>query len=131
MIEIEIPGFKVLQLAHRVLDYNGTLAVHGELIQGVKSCLNALAGSLGIHAVTADAFGEAVHALDGLGLCDRPSVRGNRGYLHGRFRRGHGRGADQDRLGLPLRTHCQVQPAAGDRMGTRQGGVVWEMTAET
>lgn len=66
MIEIEIPGFKVLQLAHLVLDYNGTLAVNGDLIQGVKSRLNTLAGSLGIHVVTADTFGKAARVLDGL-----------------------------------------------------------------
>jgi soluble P-type ATPase len=66
VIEIEIPGFKVLQLAHLVLDYNGTLAVNGEMIEGVKSRLNALAGSLGIHVVTADTFGKAARALDGL-----------------------------------------------------------------
>lgn len=66
MIEIEIPGFRLLQLAHLVLDYNGTLAVNGDLIEGVKSRLNDLAGSLGIHVVTADTFGKAAHALDGL-----------------------------------------------------------------
>ena len=66
MIEIEIPGFKVLQLAHLVLDYNGTLAVNGEMIEGVKSRLNALAGSLDIHVVTADTFGKAAQALDGM-----------------------------------------------------------------
>ena len=31
MIEIEIPGFGALQLAHLVLDYNSTLAVNGFL----------------------------------------------------------------------------------------------------
>jgi hypothetical protein len=31
VIEIEIPGFQVLQLSHLVLDYNGTLAVNGFL----------------------------------------------------------------------------------------------------
>ena len=66
MIDIEIPGFRLLQLAHLVLDYNGTLAVNGDLIEGVKSRLNALAGSLGIHVVTADTFGKAARALDGL-----------------------------------------------------------------
>ena len=66
MIDIEIPGFRLLQLAHLVLDYNGTLAVNGEMIEGVKSRLNALAGSLGIHVVTADTFGKAARALDGL-----------------------------------------------------------------
>ncbi len=63
MIEIEIPGFQVLQLSHLVLDYNGTLAVNGALIEGVKSGLGELAGSLDLHVVTADTFGKAAHAL--------------------------------------------------------------------
>jgi soluble P-type ATPase len=66
VIEIEIPGFRLLQLAHLVLDYNGTLAVDGDLIEGVKSRLNDLAGSFDIHVVTADTFGKAARALDGL-----------------------------------------------------------------
>jgi soluble P-type ATPase len=66
VIEIEIPGFRLLQLAHLVLDYNGTLAVDGDLIEGVKSRLNDLAGSFDIHVVTADTFGIAARALDGL-----------------------------------------------------------------
>jgi soluble P-type ATPase len=66
VIEIEIPGFGALQLAHLVLDYNGTLAVNGDLIEGVKSRLSELAGSLDIHVVTADTFGKAAPALDGM-----------------------------------------------------------------
>ena len=34
MIDIEIPGFGRLQLAHLVLDYNGTLAIDGEPFEG-------------------------------------------------------------------------------------------------
>lgn len=63
MIEIDIPGFRRLQLAHLVLDYNGTLAVNGDLIDGVKSRLNELACSLSIHVVTADTFGKAAGAF--------------------------------------------------------------------
>ena len=37
-----------------------------------------------------------------------PSLRRDRGYLHGRLCRGHGRWSDQDWLGLPQRTHCQI-----------------------
>lgn len=66
MIEIEIPGFRVLQLAQLVLDYNGTLAVNGDLIEGVKSRLNQLTGSLSLHVITADTFGKAARALDGV-----------------------------------------------------------------
>ena len=36
MIAIDIPGYKKIELAHLVLDYNGTLAIDGKLIDGVK-----------------------------------------------------------------------------------------------
>ena len=43
MIEIDIPGFGILRLEHLVLDYNGTIAVDGQPVQGVKERLIALA----------------------------------------------------------------------------------------
>jgi len=57
MIEIAIPGFMELQLEYLVLDYNGTLAGHGELLAGVREKLEALAPHLEIHILTADTFG--------------------------------------------------------------------------
>ena len=42
MIEIAVPGYKVIRLKHLVLDYNGTLSFDGELIPGVEACLNRL-----------------------------------------------------------------------------------------
>jgi soluble P-type ATPase len=59
MIEIKIPGYKTLQLKHLVLDHNGTLAVDGILVSGVKECLAALSADLEIHVLTADTFGKA------------------------------------------------------------------------
>jgi len=35
VLAIDIPGYKELRLAYMVLDYNGTLACDGELIDGV------------------------------------------------------------------------------------------------
>jgi soluble P-type ATPase len=58
MIEYDIPGYKTLRLTHLVLDYNGTLAVDGQLIDGVRGCLTVLAKDLDIHVVTADTFGK-------------------------------------------------------------------------
>ena len=58
MIEINIPGFKHLKLAHLVLDYNGTLAVDGSLLPGVQERLQGLAAEVRIHVITADTFGE-------------------------------------------------------------------------
>lgn len=66
MITIDIPGFRILQLAHLVLDYNGTIAVDGKLIPGVADTLRALASQLQIHVITADTFGGAQTQLDGL-----------------------------------------------------------------
>ncbi|MBC8199277.1 MAG: ATPase P [Desulfobacterales bacterium] len=57
MIEIDIPGFGILRLEHLVLDYNGTIAVDGQPVQGVKERLIALARHVEIHVLTADTFG--------------------------------------------------------------------------
>ena len=58
MIEIQIPGYKTLQLEHLVLDYNGTMAVDGMLISGVKEALVRLSEKIKIHVLTADTFGK-------------------------------------------------------------------------
>jgi soluble P-type ATPase len=66
MIEVNIPGFKTLKLKHLVLDHNGTLAVDGILVDGVKQALEALAEKLEIHVLTADTFGKARSQLEGI-----------------------------------------------------------------
>ena len=66
MISVDIPGFGDLELAHLVLDYNGTLALDGRLLPGVADALLELAPSLRIHVVTADTFGLAKAELAGL-----------------------------------------------------------------
>src|SRR5208282_1567422 len=66
MLRIAIPGFKNLELEHLVLDFNGTLAVDGRLMAGVFERLQALSADLKIHVVTADSFGHAKEALEGL-----------------------------------------------------------------
>jgi soluble P-type ATPase len=66
MIEIEIPGFRRLTLEHMVLDYNGTLAVDGEVIAGVKTALRSLTDRLTIHILTADTFGKVKSRLSDL-----------------------------------------------------------------
>lgn len=66
MIEIQIPGFGDVQLAHLVLDYNGTLAEDGRLLEGVGKALRGLSDNLKIHVLTADTFGRTANELDGL-----------------------------------------------------------------
>ena len=64
MIEIDIPGNKILQLEHLVLDYNGTIAFDGALIDGVEKCLTELSQMLTVHVITADTFGSVKKALE-------------------------------------------------------------------
>jgi len=66
MITIEIPGRKPLQIEHLVLDFNGTLAIDGKLIDGVRERLQALSSKLIVHVITADTFGTATHELRGI-----------------------------------------------------------------
>ena len=63
---IKIPGNKDLQLEHLVLDFNGTLACDGRLIQGVRTRLKGLADQIKIHVLTADTFGGVVSELQGV-----------------------------------------------------------------
>lgn len=66
MIQISIPDFGDLRLEHLVLDYNGTLAVDGRLLFGVRERLERLAGHLTVHVVTADTYGHAADYLAGV-----------------------------------------------------------------
>ena len=59
MLNVRVPGFGTLRITHLVLDYNGTLALDGRLLRGVKTRLERLARSLCVHVVTADTFGRA------------------------------------------------------------------------
>src|SRR5215469_12567905 len=68
MLAIAIPGFRDLVLEHLVLDYNGTLAIDGRLIPGVREALAALSDQVEIHVVTADTFGSAASELSGLSV---------------------------------------------------------------
>ena len=66
MLEIVVPGSDTLRLDHLVADFNGTLATDGVLLPGVADALRNLASRLTIHVVTADTFGHAHDALEGL-----------------------------------------------------------------
>lgn len=66
MLSITVPGFGSVTLENLVLDYNGTLAVDGVLLPGVKEALNTLAAQLSVYVVTADTFGKAADGLEGV-----------------------------------------------------------------
>ncbi|NLO21138.1 MAG: ATPase P [Syntrophomonadaceae bacterium] len=58
MIEVSVPGRQsTLQLKNLLLDLNGTLAVDGKLINGVKEKIELLKDTLQIYILTADTYG--------------------------------------------------------------------------
>ena len=59
MMKITIPGREELVLNHLILDYNGTIAEDGEIIEGIASRLEALKELLSISVITADTHGTA------------------------------------------------------------------------
>jgi len=63
MIELHISGYSPLTLKHLVLDYNGTIALDGKMIDGVKGRLLELSKNFSITVLTADTHGTAKEEL--------------------------------------------------------------------
>ncbi len=63
MIEMNIPGIGVVELAHLVCDVNGTLAVDGFVPDGINRALYNLRDRLQVHLLTADTHGRQ-HLID-------------------------------------------------------------------
>ena len=68
MIEFNIPGLGEYALEHLVMDVNGTIAVDGQLIDGVAEKFASLRGQLTIHLLTADTHGRQTVIDQQLGL---------------------------------------------------------------
>jgi soluble P-type ATPase len=66
MIEVDIPGFGPVRLAHAVTDFTGTLSVDGSLVPGVWEQLVRVSKLVTLHVLTADTFGKARGELGGL-----------------------------------------------------------------
>ena len=64
MIQIQIPGSHDLRIEHVLLDFNGTIAVDGCLIAGVKEKINQHSDRLAFHVITADTFGSVKKELE-------------------------------------------------------------------
>ena len=65
---INIPGYKELNLQNLILDYNGTIALDGEIPQEVKDALCRLSEEFSIYVLTADTHGTAKAMCQGLPL---------------------------------------------------------------
>ena len=57
MIELNIPGRGLVSLEYLVSNVEGTLAIDGQLIDGIPRLLNALHDRLEIHLLTANTHG--------------------------------------------------------------------------
>jgi P-type E1-E2 ATPase len=68
MIRFDIPGVGDYAIEHLVMDVNGTLAVDGQLIEGVAEKIASLHGQLSIHLLTADTHGRQAVIDQQLGL---------------------------------------------------------------
>lgn len=68
MLHYKIPGRGELEIENIVLDYNGTIAVDGKIIEGVKELLLELKEYVNIYVLTADTYGTAKEELKDLGV---------------------------------------------------------------
>lgn len=68
MITIDIPGREIITIEHLVLDYNGTVAEDGQLIDGVEERMRALKDIVNIHVLTADTYGTVRAQCDPIGV---------------------------------------------------------------
>ncbi len=68
MIELTIPGRGVYGLEHLVMDVNGTLAIDGQLMDGIAKKISSLRDRLTIHLLTADTHGRQAVIDQQLGL---------------------------------------------------------------
>ncbi len=66
MLKVDIPGRGPLELRHLLLDYNGTLALDGHLLDSAAGLIRQLAACLEIKVLTADTFGLVRTACAGL-----------------------------------------------------------------
>jgi soluble P-type ATPase len=66
MITLDIPGSGLIEIAHFVSDFSGTLSEDGCLLSGVKEKLNELSEKVQVHVLTSDTFGRAREELEGI-----------------------------------------------------------------
>ena len=66
MLRIAIPGGNSYSIEHLVVDYNGTIALDGELLNRLSELFELLAEKVTLHVLTADTHGtvaQKVHEL--------------------------------------------------------------------
>ena len=61
---IKIPGREDLEIKNIVFDYNGTVAIDGELIEEVSKNINELSSKFKFYVITADTYGTVQKELE-------------------------------------------------------------------
>jgi len=79
MIQIDIPGRRPLQIEHLVLDYNGTIAVDGQISEATSALLTQLKDMVKIYILTADTYGTAASQCHHLNVVLKTFPRENAG----------------------------------------------------
>ncbi|KUK82722.1 MAG: Soluble P-type ATPase [Pelotomaculum thermopropionicum] len=66
MFTINIPGNGWFTLKNVILDFNGTIALDGDILPGVKEKLNQISNIMDIYILTADTFGTCASACSNI-----------------------------------------------------------------
>ncbi|WP_419776770.1 HAD family hydrolase [Malaciobacter marinus] len=62
-MKVNIPGKQEIEIKNIVFDYNGTIAIDGKLIDGVKENINELSNEFNFFVITADTYGSVEQEL--------------------------------------------------------------------
>ena len=63
-MRVDIPGRDSFEIRSVVFDYNGTIAVDGAVIEGVKELIDELSSSFDFYVITADTYGTVKNELE-------------------------------------------------------------------
>lgn len=81
MLIYNIPGMGEIKIKNIVFDYNGTVAVDGKLIEGVKKSLIELKNFANIYILTADTYGTVKTQCNDLGIDVKTFPKENAGLF--------------------------------------------------
>ncbi|MFW5648589.1 MAG: HAD family hydrolase [Candidatus Alkaliphilus sp. MAG34] len=81
MLIYDIPGTGEIKIKNIVFDYNGTVAIDGKLIEGVKKALIELRNFANIYILTADTYGTVKTQCKDLGIGVRTFPKENAGLF--------------------------------------------------
>jgi P-type E1-E2 ATPase len=90
MVKFTIPGRGSYELEHLVMDVNGTLALDGQLMDGVAGKIASLRDKLTIHLLTADTHGKQAAIDQQLGLVAARITPGGESLQKAEYVRGLG-----------------------------------------